>query len=615
MGQKGGGFRDKFFVSTTSSLSACALYQRQGFCPHSEVMVGTPLKSHAHFERLHRRLRWQLLAAYTIPLLLVSSYFYLQHRVTLRREVEAHLRSIAENRRNTVDLYLQERVVNVSTAFRPGAFEIPPSGSELRRVLEELQEENGAFTDVGLFDPEGTLVAYAGPHRSLLGRRYADEPWFRALHDGQADRVISDVFLGFRDRPHFVIAVKREIETRDGNLGSWTLRASVDPQRFGELVNSSHLIEEGRAYIVNRDGERQTLRSSTNDRTPLLELGPPTRETQVVETEQEGNDALVAISWLTEQDWAVIVRAPSPGVTAPLGWTTLLLAIGALMAVVITIVLSFRSTTRLVGRLEAANTAEAALRKQLLAAGKLASVGEMAAGVAHEINNPLAIIHEEAGILLDILDPELGQTLEEGELKERLCSITSAAMRGRDITSKLLAFSRHHDATVEPVDVNAMLDEVVGIKAMELRVANIEVEQDYAEPPPTVMVNYNEIEQVLLNLFNNARDAIDREGTITLKTRIEGDEVVIEVGDSGCGMTPEQTEQVFFPFYTTKEVGKGTGLGLSISHGIIEAHGGRIELESVLGQGTVFTITLPSALDASPTRTPRAQNHEGCSHV
>ena len=103
-----------------------------------------------------------------IPLLLVTLYFYLAHRASLRREVEAHIRSIAENRRNTVDLYLQERVVNVSTAFRPGAFEIPPSGSELRRVLEELQEENGAFTDVGLFDPEGTLVAYAGPHRSLL---------------------------------------------------------------------------------------------------------------------------------------------------------------------------------------------------------------------------------------------------------------------------------------------------------------------------------------------------------------------------------------------------------------------------------------------------------------
>lgn len=573
-------------------------------------MTVTVPRSHAHFERLRRRLRGQLLAAYTIPLLLVSSYFYLEHRATLRAGVEAHLRSIAENRRNMVDLYLQERVVNVSTAFRPGAFTFPASAREMQRVLDELRQENGAFTDVGLFDPAGTLVAYAGPHRSLLGRSYADERWFRQLHQGEADYFISDVFLGFRDRPHFIIAVRREVEEELELGGVWTLRASVDPQRFGEFVASSHLVDEGVAYIVNRQGERQTLGGGTPEVIPPLEFGPPTRETRVLEVEERGVTSLLAVASLASQDWAVVVRVPRPGITAPLSWTTLVLAMGALAAVVLTVILAMWSTRRLVARLEAANEAEYALRKQLSAAAKLASVGEMAAGVAHEINNPLAIVHEEAGLMTDILDPEFGEELDRAEFRERLGAILVASMRGRDITSKLLAFSRRHETVKEPYNVNELLDEVVTIKAMEFKVANIEVVKDYAPDLAPVMLDRNEMEQVLLNLLNNAKDAVERSGTITLRTRRASQEVQIEVRDSGCGMTAEQMEQAFFPFYTTKEVGKGTGLGLSISHGIIEALGGRIEVESAVGRGTAFTISLPAADEEGPRGSARPRTLE-----
>jgi two-component system NtrC family sensor kinase len=232
-------------------------------------------------------------------------------------------------------------------------------------------------------------------------------------------------------------------------------------------------------------------------------------------------------------------------------------------------------------------------RVQLARSERLASVGRLAAGVAHEINNPLAIIYEEAGLMKDALDPQFAHGFDQKEFLESLDAIMEATLRGRSITSKLMAFARKHDAEPEATDLNQVLERVLSIKDHELRVSNIEVQQELAEGLPKVMVNPNQMEQVLLNLINNAMDAISDSGRISLRMRLDGGRVAIEVEDTGCGMSGDQMAKIFFPFFTTKAVGKGTGLGLSISYGIIKALGGSIEVASEVGEGSTFTITLP----------------------
>jgi two-component system NtrC family sensor kinase len=244
-------------------------------------------------------------------------------------------------------------------------------------------------------------------------------------------------------------------------------------------------------------------------------------------------------------------------------------------------------------RLKASDAEREKLRGQLFNAAKLASVGEMAAGVAHEINNPLAIIHEEASLLKDLLDPQFGQQADLGEFRERLDVIVEATLRGRTITRNLLAFAREHDPVLELLDINEVVAKVLETKEREFRASNIELRKEFSAGLPRVLINRNQMEQVLYNLLNNARDAIERDGRVCLRTRREGLEVQTEVEDTGCGMSEEQMEKVFFPFYTTKGVGKGTGLGLSISYGIIESFGGRIEVRSRVGEGTTFTLALP----------------------
>jgi len=560
--------------------------------------------THLYFEQMKSSIRWKLLVAYITPLICLSVYFHFQYNATLREGIDNHLRSVAEHQRNTVDLFLKERVANLRHTLPQDADPAQLDDAAIQVVLTELQRENPTFTDIGLFDARGKLVSYAGPHVSLLGKDYSEEPWYRALHSGKRNHYVSDVYLGFRDRPHFVVAVRRLIA---GVL--WTVRASVDPEAFGRFVNSSHLMAEGESCIVNADGERQTLDGTNRDQPDRIPVPVRTEETLVTEFDLDGELCLAALAWLTETDWVMVVSVPEVVAYAPLQRARLVLAGMMIVALALIVLVVLRSTKRMVGRLEATDTAKENLQQQLFNAAKLASVGEMAAGVAHEINNPLAIVYEEAAMMEDLLDPQFGGQLEPDETRERLAEIKAATMRGREITRKLLAFSRRHEPEPEPIDVNLLVERVLETRSQALVVCNIDVEKQLAANLPMVFVNRNQAEQVMLNLVNNARDAISDGGTITIRTRRGGQLVEIDVEDTGSGMSPETMNQIFFPFFTTKGVGRGTGLGLSISYGIVKAAGGRIEVASEVGGGTCFTVSLPAVERASGDGETRSEGN------
>ncbi len=545
---------------------------------------------HVYYDQLRRKLRWQLLFTYCAPLGVLALYFHLQYSVTLRDRIHNHLRSLAENQRNTADLFVQERVANLRNAFHPDTLSIPPGEGDMDKVLAELRRASAAFVDVGVFDPDGNLLAYAGPYSFLRGRDYSGEAWFRQLVE--RDYVVSDVYLGFRGKPHFIVAVRRTV-SRAGIDRKWVMRASVDPDRFGEFVGSSAILDGAHAYIVNSKGQSQTASLEGH---PEFEVGPlPALApwTSVAEIEAGGQRYLRAIAWLTVNDWALVVQVPAAQAYAPLrrARVALVAIMVLLLAFIVGVVV--RSTRKLVGRLEAADEAQRSLTLHLFNAAKLASVGEIAAGVAHEINNPLAIIYEEAALVTDLLDPSFGQTMDAAELRERLGAIKEAALRGRDITRKLLAFARQDEPELAPVQLESVVERVLKVKEMDLRTSNIEVRKEFAPVLPEIVASANQLEQVLLNLINNARDAIGSNGRITLRTRVENGWVELDIGDTGRGMAPEVLGKVFFPFFTTKGVGKGTGLGLSISYGIIKSMGGRIEVQSRVGAGTTFTLFFP----------------------
>lgn len=244
------------------------------------------------------------------------------------------------------------------------------------------------------------------------------------------------------------------------------------------------------------------------------------------------------------------------------------------------------------GELETSLAELQTAQKQLIQAGKLASLGTLSAGIAHEINNPLAGIKLFAQNLLRYQTSEL---LTPEKLRESLNRINTLVDKAADIIEHLRAFSRQASGQLEPMGINQPVEDALSMLSEQLRLQNIDVNLDLDTDLPSVLGDPNQIEQVMVNLITNARDALEEaeRKEISLRTFHSDGFVVIEVADTGCGIPSDHLDRIFDPFFTTKTIGRGTGLGLSISHGIVEYHGGDIEVETSPDQGTTFRVKLP----------------------
>ena len=237
---------------------------------------------------------------------------------------------------------------------------------------------------------------------------------------------------------------------------------------------------------------------------------------------------------------------------------------------------------------------EQATRQHMGRSEKLASIGRLAAGIAHEINNPLTGVLTFTHLMRD-------SALENDEDREDLDLIIHETQRVADIVRGLLDFARERPAARQPLDVNDVIRRIVRLVENQKEMRSIHIEQRYGDNLPEILGDANQLQQLLLNLFLNAAGAMPDGGSLTITTGRDGDQVAISVADTGCGIAPENLDKIFDPFFTTKPVGQGTGLGLSVSYGIVEQHGGKIEVESQIGLGSTFTIRLPAS---SPDPTP-----------
>jgi len=243
-------------------------------------------------------------------------------------------------------------------------------------------------------------------------------------------------------------------------------------------------------------------------------------------------------------------------------------------------------------------TARVRLEEQLQHSEKMASIGILAAGVAHEVNTPLAGISSYTQILKGLID-------SRDPRAALLDKIEKQSFRAAKIINNLLNFSRSAGAEMERLDVNKTLLDVLSLIEHQLEASKIRVRKELASELPPVRGNENRVQQVFFNLILNARDAMPRGGWLTLTTSADGDTVVVEVSDTGVGIKREDVKRIYDPFFTTKGIGRGTGLGLSVSYGIVQEHGGAIFVDSVPGQGTTFQVALPALLPAEAVREVR----------
>ncbi len=525
-----------------------------------------------------------------IPLFSLGLVLYDRFYVTYTEKVYGSLSNLVENKKTTIDLFLTERMAQLSTLAQTEAYKDLSADAYLEHIFSLLQLHSRSFLDLQVIDQNGICVSYVGPYK-LKGIDYSHEDWFRKV---MAKGIhVSDVFLGFRKYPHFNIAVSR----REGER-TWVLRAAIDSDIFDSLVRSIHLGKSGDAFILASDHVLQTKPRFGHAIFDTLNFPdiPRFSGTRVERLTIDGQTSLYAMTWLNHKDWLLVIKDDPREELLPVQrarWLLILLLAGGTLVIIGGAVIIANGTVKALIRAE---REKATLDASLTQSSKMAALGKLAAGVAHEVNNPLAIIMEKAGWMRDLLSEEdIKASPNFQEFEDAVAKIEFHVRRAKDVTHRLLGFARRMEPTQEDIDVNMLLDQTKSFLENEAGFRGITFHSDYQKDLPRIESDTSQLQQVFLNIMDNAIDAIDKNGSITVTTRAapETGEVVITIADTGKGMPKEALEKIFDPFFTTKKVGEGTGLGLTISYSIIKKLGGRIDVQSEEGHGTAFQITLP----------------------
>ncbi len=568
------------------------MYKKKFFHTVLEKIFGENKDTPEYYLMLKRNFVVVMLLITLLPLAAMTMINHFQYRMHIRDELTAKILSLGNKTRHSFELFLKERLSTVRFISTAYSYEELAREKNINKVFTVLKKEFGGFVDIGLIDKEGTLVSYAGPYE-LLGKNYSAQPSFReTLIKGN---YISDVFMGHRAYPHIVLAVHRL--TYEGK--SWILRATIDTSQFDNLIKSMGLSPGSDAFLVNSDGILQTnskFYGKVLDKCPLKIPRGTFESTLIQSKDPDGKEVFIASSGFTNSNFTlVIVKPPSVILKSWYALKTELFIVFAISTLVIVFAV-IKITGILVRRLKESDENRKNAMAELQHNQKLSSIGRLAAGVAHEINNPLAIINEKAGLMNDLI-----QYSDDFKQKEKFTTLTGSVIssvdRCRAITHRLLGFARRVEVQIETININSVIKEVVGFLEREAVYRKIDLRLNLPESVRYILTDRGQIQQVFLNLLTNAFAAVDDGGVVTV-TSSNADEngVKVIVSDNGCGMSDSVIEKIFDPFFSTKK-GKGTGLGLSITYGIIKKMGGDITVRSSEGKGTEFTVFIPGKHD------------------
>lgn len=540
------------------------------------------------FRALRIRLTMITLCFALIPLAALGYFIQSRFSSAYTDTFTSSLELVTKNKRDTIEMFLHERIGQLRNLAYSYAFEEISDQSVLNRLFGVVRATSGSFIDFGIIDSSGQHAAYVGPY-PLNNVNYADEQWF---HKVMLKGVyVSDVFMGFRHFPHFIIAIRRQ----EGEQ-SWVLRATIDSEVFTSLVQNVQVGLRGDAFLVNSENILQT--PSRFGGKVLTEMRPaissPVQGVAVTSWRDDEENMIAAVVRMPSTGWRLVVAASPLEELSPLSRTRSITFALLIAGMLMILVGSFLTNGFVVRKLMHSEKERALMDAAVMQSCKMASLGKLAAGVAHEINNPLTIIRESAGWIRDvIMDGELGRSPVVEQLTEAVDDIDRHVERARTVTHRMLGFARRMEPVQEHVDLNVLVCQTAGFLESEARHRDVDILFDLQNELPDITTDANQIQQVILNLMENGLDAVGRDGSLTVRTRMEGDRVALSVIDTGPGIPEENLQKVFDPFFTTKPVGKGTGLGLSIIYSTMQRLGGDVVVHSTLGQGAEFTITLP----------------------
>jgi two-component system NtrC family sensor kinase len=475
-----------------------------------------------------------------VPLIAMTLMNMKQYGSALKTEIIFPVSRLVSNTKRTITDFLTERRAALTYIVQDPTLDATCAQPCLSTILKRLKSSHGGFVDLGIIDSLGLQRAYVGPY-DLKGKDYSEQDWFKeVLVKGV---YVSDVFAGYRKIPHFVIAVKQELDNGD----FYILRATIDTNKFNDLTVSLGLRPSSDAFLINQQGILQTPSRFHGGVLEKIELPVPhaSTKTEIQEiSDEEGRRSVMGYAYIEGSPFVFVVLQQEKELMKSVDKLRRILSIFLGISVTLILIVVFAAATHLVNRIYEADLKRTSALHTIEHTNKMASIGRLAAGVAHEINNPLAIINEKAGLLKDFLS--LSEELPpRDKLVGLVDSILYSVERCGVITHRLLGFARHIDVRSEPIDLGNFLQEVLGFLGKEAQYRNITVNMNVADQLPVIESDRGRLQQVFLNVINNAFAAVQDGGRIDISAKPSTPgKVAVTITDDGCGIPPENLRAV-----------------------------------------------------------------------
>jgi len=526
------------------------------------------------------------------PLFMATLTYHQLIETSVDSDLNHRTKQLTDAAKSAVTFFMEERLNALTFTVNENGYDQLTDNARLTEILKNLKLGFGGVTDLSVLDADGNQVAYAGPF-NLEGKNYKNQSWFE--QSIKKMNFISEVFTGYRGVPHIIITVRSA--KSDGSF--FILRATLDTERLMKTLSSYKTGAYADIFLVNREGILQTPSMHYGAIfTPTNLIFPANSyETDVNTMTFNGisiisGHSLILRDMVTTPFTLMVLKEKAGMLQFWMDMRSKFNRIISASVIIIIIVITFASTF-MVNKLYRADKAKAETMMQMEQTQQLASIGQLAAGVAHEINNPLAVINQTAGYMKDLFSFK-DQTQNTDELIEYIDSILDAVDRCGTITRQLLGFVKQFDVKIKNVNLQKLISQVLSFHRKEAEYRQINVTVSIPDIFPELETDSSKLQQILVNLVNNAFQAVEEGNSLDIVARqVDTNTIELVIHDTGCGIPEENLKKIHEPFFSTKKDKSGTGLGLSITYSLIKKLGGRISVQSTEGVGTSFTIILP----------------------